>query len=150
MIYITTSPIVIQIIRNMKTNGKKSFLATTPSVVLAILTLVGAIIVLFVVDGLVHSFDPGGISAYSLFGLLSAIVCFFIIKQKPRSVWYVPLIINLLLIISAFIEPNFWKRPPNPSVIPMWLPICIGWVLSIITSVLGAQKGRKVDISDNA
>jgi len=116
---------------------------------LALLCLIVFTIVLFVVDELVHSFDEGGNTAIILFGLLSATACFFIIKKNPQSVWYVPLIINSLLILSAFIEPNFWRLPPNVSGIPMWIPVCGGWVLSIIASIIGATLGRKAAITDN-
>ncbi len=133
----------------MKADGKKSLLARTPSWLLAVLSLIIFTIVLFVVDELVHSFDVGGITAYALFGLLSATACFFIIKQNPKSIWYVPLIINSLLIFSTFVEPNFWRNPPDYNGIPMGIPVCCGWVLSIITSIIGARKGRKVAMSDN-
>jgi hypothetical protein len=133
----------------MKATGKKSFLARTPSWLLAVLSLIIFTIVLFAVDELVHSFDVGGITALALFGVLSAAACFFIIKQNPRSIWYVPLIINSLLIYSTFVEPNFWRNPPDYYGIPMGVPVCCGWVLSIITSITGARKGRKVAMSDN-
>jgi CDP-diglyceride synthetase len=130
---------------------KKSFLASFPSGVSALLSLIVFTIVLFVVDELVHSFDEGGITAYALFGLLSATACFFIIKQNQKSIWYVPLIINAFLIFSAIIEPYFWRNPPEvPSGIPpMWIPVCSGWVLSIVVSIIGARMGKQKDISDN-
>jgi hypothetical protein len=34
------------------------------------------------------------------------------------------------------VEPNFWKTL-------MWIPICGGWVLSIIASIIGARVGRR-------
>jgi len=131
----------------IKPKEKKSFLSTTPSAVLAILSLIVFTIVLFVVDDLVHSFDGGGITAYALFGIMSATACFFIIKQNPKSIWYVPLIINLALITSAFVEPYFWNKPPDVNGIPMWIPICPGWVLTIIVSLIGARMGRRKAIS---
>jgi hypothetical protein len=130
--------------------GKKSFLASFPSGVSALLSLIVFTIVLFVVGELVQSFDAGGITAYALFGLLSATACFFIIKQNPKSIWYVPLIINSFLIFSAIVEENFWRPPPDslPG-IPMWIPICGGWVLSIVVSIIGARMGKRKAISDN-
>lgn len=127
----------------MEDKMKKSIFFKIKSVLLAILCLIVFTIVLAVVDELVHSFDKGGNTAYILFGLLSAAACFFIIKQNPKSVWYVPLIINSLLILAAFIEPNFWRMPPNTSGIPMWIPVCSGWILTIIASIIGARIGRK-------
>jgi len=123
--------------------------ASIKSVLIALLCLVVFTIVLFVVDELVHSFDKGGITAYVLFSLLSASACYFIIKKNPNSVWYVPLIINSLLILSAFIEPNFWKHPPNLTGIPMWIPVCGGWILTLIFSIIAAIKGKKAAVSLN-
>jgi hypothetical protein len=31
----------------------------------------------------------------------------------------------------------------------MWIPICGGWVLSIVVSIIGARMGKQKDISDN-
>jgi hypothetical protein len=122
---------------------KKSFLASLPSGVSALLSLIVFTVVSFVVGDLLNSFDPGSAIAYSLSGLLSATACFFIIKQNPKSIWYVPLIVNALFIFSAIVEPNFWKPPPdNLPGIPMWIPVCSGWVLSIIASILGARMGK--------
>jgi hypothetical protein len=134
----------------IKPKVKKSFLASFPSGVSALLCLVVFTVVLFVVGDLLNSFDPSSAIAYSLSGLLSATACFFIIKQNPKSIWYVPLIINALLIFSAIVETNFWKNPPdNLPGIPMWIPICSGWVLSIVVSIIGARMGRRKAISDN-
>ena len=126
----------------MEDKMKNSILSKSASIWLALLCLIVFTIVLVVVDELVRSFDEGGNTAYILFGLLSATACFFIIKQNPKSIWYVPLIINSLLILSAFIEPNFWRMPPNASGIPMWIPVCGGWILTLIFSIIAAIKGR--------
>jgi hypothetical protein len=134
----------------IKPKVEKSFLASIPSGVSALLSLVVFTIVLFVVADLLDSFDPSSAIAYSLFGLLSATACFFIIKQNPKSIWYVPLIINTFLIFSAIVEENFWRPPPdNQPGIPMWIPICSGWVLSIVVSIIGARMGKRKAISDN-
>jgi hypothetical protein len=134
----------------IKPKGKKSFIASFPSGVSALLSVIVFTILLFVVGELLDSFDPGSTIAYSLFGLLSATACFFIIKQNPKSIWYVPLIINAFLILSAIVEENFWRPPPdNLPGIPMWIPICGGWVLSIVVSIIGARMGKRKAISDN-
>lgn len=135
----------------IKPKVKKSFLASLPSGVSALLSLLVFTIVIFVVGDLLNSFDPGSAIAYALFGLLSATACFFIIKQNPKSIWYVPLIINALLIFSAIVENNFWRSPPdNLPGIPMWIPVCAGWLLSIIVSITGAWMGKRKAISDNS
>jgi O-antigen/teichoic acid export membrane protein len=142
--------LAIQYNETIKPKVKKSFLASFPSGVSAFLSLIMFTIVLFIVGELMQSFDGGGITAYALFGLLSATACFFIIKQNPKSIWYVPLIINAFLIFSAIVEENFWRPPPdNLPGIPMWIPICGGWVLTIVVSIIGARMGKQKDISDN-
>jgi hypothetical protein len=116
------------------------------SVAFAACTLIGATVVLFVVDDLIHSYDKSGIVPYVLFDLLAAAACFFIIKQNPKSIWYVPLIVNSLLILSAFVEGNFWKNPPDARGIPMWIPVCAGWVLCLAVSVIAVAKGKQTPV----
>jgi len=130
----------------MNTNLEKSFLAGIPSWALALFTLLGATIILFGIGeglGPVFKINENTVEAiaYILYGLVIAFCCYLIVKQNPRSIWYVPIICNLIGIISAIVEPNFW-------ITSMWILICGGWVLSIIASIIGAQTGRKSTISD--
>jgi hypothetical protein len=139
MLYL--SNFLTQTIQIMKTNGKKSILATIPSAVLALLTVIGALFLLFGIGEGVGGEIGGGL-AYILSDLLIAVCCFFIVKQNPGSIWYVPIICNLLGIIPAIIEPNFW-------ITSMWIYVCVGWVLSIIASIIGAAKGKKTIMANN-
>jgi len=137
--------LAIQYNGSIKPKEKKSFLATTPSAVLAILTAFGATIVLFGIGEGLGSFikikgEIGDAIPYILYDIVIIICCYFIVKQNPRSIWYVPIICNVLGIISAIVEPNFW-------ITPMWIPVCSGWVLSIITSIIGIQAGKRTSIS---
>jgi predicted secreted protein len=125
----------------IKPKEKKTFLSTTPSAVLALLTFFGALFLLLGIGEGVGGEIGDGL-AYILSDLVIAVCCFFIIKQNPRSIWYVPIICNLTGIISAIVESNFW-------VSSMWIYVCIGWVLSIIASIIGAQVGRRRIISEN-
>lgn len=132
----------------MKTEGKKSFFKTVPSAVLALATMVGAFIVLFGIGEGLGQFinikgDFGEAIPYIIYDVIIAICCFYIVRQNPRSIWYVPLICNALLVFAAFVEPNFW-------ITSMWIPVCGGWVLSIIASLLGARIGKRNAISDNS
>jgi hypothetical protein len=122
----------------MNPNVKKSFLATTPSAVLAILTCFGALILLFGIGEGIGS-EIGEALAYIISDLVIAVCCFFIIKQNPRSIWYVPVICNLMGIISAIVEPNFW-------ISSMWIYVSTGWVLSIAASITGTVIGRRVSV----
>ena len=129
--------------RYMETRSDDPLLATLTSGGLAMLTMIGATIVGFVVDDLVHSWDKTGIVVYVLFDLLAAAACFLIVRKNPESVWYVPLIVNSFLIFSAIVEDNFWKNPPDYSGVPMWIPVCSGWVLCLVVSIVAAVKGGK-------
>jgi hypothetical protein len=132
----------------MKTERKRLLLAGTPSWALALLTLFGATIVLF---GTAEGLGPylkineatGEAISYSLYGIIIAVCCYFIVKRNPKSIWYVLLICNAFVILPAIVEPNFWISTS------MWIPMFSGLVLSIFASMIGARQGRKVVISDN-
>jgi hypothetical protein len=123
----------------MNTNGKKTFLATVPSAVLAIITFFGTLFLLFGIGEGIGG-EIGGNLAYIISDLVIAVCCFFIVKQNPSSIWYVPVICNLLGIIAAIVEPNFW-------ISSMWIYNCAGWILSLVASIIGARAGRKTQIS---
>ncbi len=123
-------------------------LAGIPSWALALLTLFGATILMFgIAEGLGPYIkikgDIGDAIPYILYGIVVAVCCYFIVKKNPSSIWYVPIICNLIGIIAAIVEPSFWISTS------MWIPLCGGLVLSIITSIVGARKGRRTAISDN-
>ena len=132
----------------MKPDGKKSFLAGIPSWALALFTLLGATILTIVVgEGLGPYIkineNIGEAIAYVLNGMIIAICCYFIVRRNPKSIWYVLLICNAFVILPAIIEPNFWTSTS------MWIPMCGGFVLSIIASLIGALEARNAVISDN-
>jgi hypothetical protein len=106
-----------------------------------LLTFVGTLILLFVIGEGIGG-ELGGTLAYVLYDLIIAVCCFFIVRQNPGSIWYVPVICNLLGIISAILEPNFW-------ISSMWIYVCTGWVLSLTASITGARIGRRTSISEN-
>jgi hypothetical protein len=120
-----------------KPKEKKSFLSTTPSWLLAILTFFGTLILIF-------AFPNGKeIIAYILYDLVTVTCCFFIVRENPRSIWYVPIICNLAFIIAAIAERGFWTTTS------WWGIVCSGWVLSIVVSIIGAQIRKGKAISDN-
>jgi len=79
---------------------------------------------------------------YILYNLIIAGGCFYICRMNPKSIWYVPVLCNIIGIISAIIERNFW-------ISSLWIVICGGWVLSIIVAIIGALIGKKKAISNN-
>jgi MFS family permease len=128
----------------IKPKEKKSFLSTTPSAVLAILTLFGATILVYGIgvglgsEGLGILKDSNvEVSGYIIYCIIIAACCFFIVKQNPRSIWYVPIICNLITIIPAIFAAGFLGI------------VFSGWVLSIIASIIGARMGKQKAISEN-
>lgn len=81
--------------------------------------------------------------AYIIYDILIAIACFYICKNNPKSIWYVPIFCNIPGIISALVEPNFW-------ITPLWMVICGGWVLSLIGAIIGANVGKRSILRDNS
>jgi len=122
----------------MKTNGKESFLAGIPSWALSLITVVFSFILLFLL-----AYPFGEVIGYISYDIVIVIACFFICKMNPNSIWYVPFICNIVGIMAAFGEENFYW------ISTLWIIICGGWVLSLIASIIGAQIGRRTAISNN-
>jgi hypothetical protein len=128
-----------------ESQGTKPNLWGIPSWGLALLTMFLAFVVLMVVGDIVTAIfkipesDIGDLVFYTLYNLIIASGCFYICRQNPKSIWYVPLLCNIVGIMSAIIEPNFWIGS-------LWIVICSGWVLSIIVSIIGARLGSKKEI----
>jgi len=134
----------IGLVKN-ESQGKKPYLWGIPSWGLALLTMFLAFVILMVVSDILTAIfkipenDISGLVFYILYILIIAGGCFYICRQNPKSIWYVPVLCNIIGIISAIIEPNFW-------ISSLWIVICSGWVLSIIVSIIGARLGSKKEI----
>jgi len=123
----------------MNTNDKKSFLDGIPSWASALITLIVAFFALmYIGEALTVGGGLGtvGVIILIIYYLLLTFSGFFIVRQNPRSFWYVPLICNAVTII-AFTDPSIWKDS-------IWIYFGIGLALSIIASIIGARKGKKV------
>jgi len=107
-----------------------------PSWIQAVLTLVAATIVLFAVGESTEGSKAVEYLAYALYNIMIAVGCFFIISRNLKSIWYVPFICNATSIFSAFVEPNFWRTS-------LWIPIIIGWVLTIIVTYIAWREGKR-------
>jgi hypothetical protein len=124
----------------MKKNSKGAELLY--GAIWALLTAIIAFILLFLLGyGLTAikaiSVDTAEIMAYIIYILFIGISCYFICRKYPTSIFIVPVIANIMGIISSIVEPNFW-------VSAMWVLIVGGWVFSIITSIAGyIVKSRK-------
>jgi hypothetical protein len=78
---------------------------------------------------------------YIVWGAVNSISCFFIVRQNPKSIWYVSIIINAILTAFVFSTQHFWNSP-------ILVSLCGTWLLSIIASMTGARLGRRKAISD--
>jgi hypothetical protein len=121
--------------KSMKTNSDNSLLSNSPSWLLALLTIIGATVVLFFWELLCRFIDINKDTAltlaYILYGLLLAVGIFFIVRRDPGSAWYVPLICNFIGIVTAIVRPSLWGAF-------LW-----GLMFSFIASVIGALMGLK-------
>jgi hypothetical protein len=122
----------------MKSDGGKSFLAEIPSLVLSVLTAFISFFLLFLI-----AYPFGEVIGYISYDIIVIIACFLICKMNPGSIWYVPIICNIVGVIAAFGEENFYW------ISTLWIIICGGWVLSLIVSIIGARTGKRKAISDN-
>jgi hypothetical protein len=121
----------------METDRQKSFLFGISSFALSFIALLISFFLLFLFS---HLF--GELVGYISYNIVIVTACYFICRNNPSGIWYVPVICNIAGIISAIVEPNFW-------ITPMWILICSGWALSIIASLAGALGGRVTPISKN-
>ncbi len=136
----------------MRTMRKTSFLPESPSWLLALLTSITATfitLIYVVIYGFMtfaaHDNDIIGstIIPVALYFSIIILMIFFIVKRNPISVWYVPVICNVILILFVIGESNFWLNPSE------WIPIFTGWVLSIIAAILGVIAGKRYNVSDH-
>jgi len=72
---------------------------------------------------------------YITYGVLIPAACFFICWKDPKSVWYVPLICNLISILIMFDEGFLTTAG--------WIFLITVWTLSIIAAITGALTGRR-------
>ena len=120
--------------------GKKPYLWGIPSWGLALIAMFIIFMVLMVIgESIKTETIAAEVLVYIILGIVNAICCFFIVRQNPISIWYVPLIINLIYIISAVVESMKTSD---------WVAICGILALSLIASIIGARVGRRKTISN--
>lgn len=136
-------------INQKEPQGKKTNLWGVPSWGLALLTMFLAFLVLMVVGDILTAIfkitesDGFALTLYILYNLIIAGGCFYICRHNPKSIWYVPVLCNIIGIISSIAEPTFWSGS-------LWMVICSGWALSVIASLIGASIGKRTNISDKS
>jgi len=123
----------------MEVKENKSFPREIPSGVLGIITFVLSTIFMFAVGyPLVEYYGDniGGWITYLSTGILISVACFYICRTYPKSVWYTPIICNVMGIIAAIFEPQFWTSS-------MWIPYSLGWLLSLSGAYSGTRFGYR-------
>jgi CDP-diglyceride synthetase len=127
----------------MTTNKKKSFLKGIPSWASALFIFLVELILILALHDMMGESATGEALIWTTVGIVNAICCFFIVKQNPKSIWYVLLLINALFIIIAFVMAVFGEDTDLRDL----LFLCGIVVLSIIASIIGARIGRRKAIS---
>ena len=117
----------------MKTKQTKSIFVKAPSWLLAILVFILSAIVFVITDSIWTPRTGTGLKSYLIHDLIIVLGCFFIVKLNPKSIWYVPLICNALLIIAYLFEPSLRKGAHL-------IPISAGWILSVAVSMIAAKR----------
>jgi len=108
---------------------------------LALLTAILAFILLFLSGYTLSELigidvDKAAMIAYILYDVIIVTACFFICRKYPGSIVVVPILANVMGIISSFAENNFW-------VSDLWILIVSGWILSIVTSIAGYSVKKR-------
>lgn len=121
----------------MNTEEPSSTLPATLSWVYSVLAGIFAAFVLFLVSEFLHGLtslnDDIGLICYVV---VAAAAGFAICRSQPKSVWFAPIICNAAGILSACIEPTFWRTS-------MWMIVGAGWGISLCAAVAGASIGRQ-------
>ncbi|MEI6050576.1 MAG: hypothetical protein WCS03_16885 [Bacteroidota bacterium] len=130
------------LIASPKRKNKKIFWESSPA--LALYALLGGFVVLFAIpeDWVNVETETSMALVFLIWGFVNAICCFFIVRQNPKSIWYVLLIINVFLTYAAITESDFLGNI-------ILISLCCAWFLSIIASIIGARMGRRKAISEN-
>lgn len=123
--------IITGLIKNRYSEYAASVLNVLQYIMIALLCAIVFTGVLFWFDSwIIGKLGRNNSYAYLVFGFLSAVTCFFTSWRNPKSIWYVPFIINAIVIL--------------PAVFGDFDTMTIyGLVLTAATSLLGYYLGNK-------
>ena len=121
----------------MKITERKSILKGIPGWGLSMLTVVLACVLMGIIGKIAE------VPAYIIYSVTIIVACFFICRNDPKSVWYVPIISNAFSFVMFVLENSFWSSYTG-------LIITSGVLLSVISSIGGAWIGRRKTSSDNS
>jgi len=124
--------------KNVKHSRFKSIPAWALSLMIALLSFILVFLIAHLADLLGFPDEgSGGIVAYIIYAVIVAFATYCICKNFPGSIWYTPVVCNIMGIIAAIIEPSFW-------VSEMWIIIGSGWILSATGALIGFLQGRSI------
>jgi len=126
---------------------KKFIISKLPAIVWAIFTALSSLFLPFIFSGVValigkvvgiHDEVLGNFIAYLCTGIAVSAMCFLICKTYPGSIWYTPVICNIIT-LWAGLGNYYYEGSPffNEA-----LPFGIGWILSVIASIWGTFIGK--------
>jgi CDP-diglyceride synthetase len=131
----------------MNANKLRSFMARVPSWALAAFWFI-LNAVLIMISGMVmmilnipQSSVVADVFVWTIYDLLVAIGCYYIVKWNPKSIWYVPVICNFYGITGFIMVSDFRTTY-------LCILMIIGWTLSILASIIGYRIGKRV-LSDH-
>jgi len=123
----------------MEKRVKKSPFAGIPAWALSILTLVALIIpIVFLEDPKSTELSTFQIIGYIFCVIFLTVACFFIFRLHPKSVWYTPVICNVIGIVAIIVY--FFTDLSDLSELVLWGS---SLVLSVIGAMVGAMIGRR-------
>jgi len=123
----------------MEKRVKKSPFAGIPAWALSILTLVALIIpIVFLEDPKSTELSTFQIIGYIFCVIFLTVACFFICRLHPKSVWYTPVICNVIGIVAIIVY--FFTDLSDLSELVLWGS---SLVLSVIGAMVGAMIGRR-------
>lgn len=138
----------------MSSVAKISVIDTLPAWASSLVTAFLSLFIPFIVAGIGFLLDSSNqrisesstfidLIGYLLTGIFVAVLCFFICRAHPKSVWSTPIISNGMTILMA---GNYLTG--NLQLYELLLTLGIGWMLSIIASILGRHIGIKTLTKD--
>lgn len=129
----------------MNFSGIISIISNKPAWIVSAVTAAISFILPFVFAGIlaligslfgIMNVGLGNFLAYLLTGFFVAMMCFFICKAHPKSIWYTPILCNSITLFAGL--GNLIEGNPDVT-----LPFAMGWVLSIIASLWGGNIGKR-------
>ncbi len=106
------------------------------SLIVSILSLLILFFLAYLLGSIFKNENVAEWTAYIIYDIIIATACFFICRNNPKSIWYVPILCNTMGIISAIVEPNFW-------ITSLWIVTCGGWILSLAGAITGTLIGKR-------